>query len=180
MRASGLLHAGLIAGLSLFAMQQAPSLADPAPDPVPEASIEVMFGRNAAVDASARAAATGPAGGAGGSLAARAAKGGSAGLDFARNDPALIEARADPGNRAPDYPGEAQARGESGLVVSRMAVDSDGRVDHLQIMHGSGFHDLDDAARTALLKWHFVPARRGGAAVASSIDVTVDFVLESR
>jgi len=174
---SSLLHVGLAAGLCLLAVQQVP----PNPEPLPEASIEVMFGHNAAADVPTVAPTPREPRGHGHSAAApRLATGGVAGLDFARGDPALIEATADPGNRAPDYPGPAQASGESGLVVTRIAVDSDGRVDHLVVMHSSGFTDLDNAARTALLRWHFVPAQRHEAAVASSIDVTVDFVLDAR
>ena len=107
----------------------------------------------------------------------RVADGGEVGLDFKRGEEGVVEAASDPGNRAPRYPEAAVARHEYGLVVWRMFIDSDGRIDHVAAVQSSSFRDLDDAARVAFLRWHYRPARRDGVAVASTRDLTANFVL---
>ena len=105
------------------------------------------------------------------------ADGGEVGLDIKRDDEGVVEAASDPHNAAPHYPEAAVARRESGSVVWRMFIDRDGRVDHIAPVRSSTFHDLDAAARVAFLRWHFRAAQRDGVPVASSRDLTANFVL---
>jgi TonB family protein len=47
-----------------------------------------------------------------------------------------------------DYPEESRRRGEQGAVLVRVTVARDGRVLAFALVHGSGYDELDDAART--------------------------------
>lgn len=78
-------------------------------------------------------------------------------------------------NPAPVYPERARARGEEGRVVLRVEVGADGRVRDISILHSSGFPRLDRAARDAVERWRFTPARRGNRAVADLVDVPIRF-----
>nr|WP_283773074.1 energy transducer TonB [Craterilacuibacter sp. RT1T] len=78
-------------------------------------------------------------------------------------------------NPAPVYPERARARGEEGRVVLRVEVGADGRVRDISILHSSGFPRLDRAARDAVERWRFTPARRGNRAVADRVDVPIRF-----
>ena len=148
----------------------------------PDAAVlEVKFGRNADVAGAApmRSVATSsqePSGVAT-NPDVTVASGGDVGLDIRRDDEGVVEATADPHNAAPHYPETAVARQESGSVVWRIFVNSDGRVDHIAPVRSSSYRDLDDAARVAFLRWHFRAAHRDGAPVASSRDLTANFVL---
>jgi protein TonB len=93
-------------------------------------------------------------------------------------DPNMIEAQADPGNRAPKYPQEAALQRQQGRVVIRLHIDTQGRVSDAEILQSSGHPALDRAARDALAKWRFIPALRDGVAVPSFRDQSTDFVLE--
>ncbi|MCL1633548.1 energy transducer TonB [Luteimonas sp. SX5] len=77
----------------------------------------------------------------------------------------------------PDYPRDAQRRGQSGRVLLRVDVAADGSVANVDFVQRSGTPELDRAAMNAVRKWRFNPARRDGKAVASSVNVPIDFVL---
>ena len=93
-------------------------------------------------------------------------------------DAGMIEAQADPGNRAPKYPELASRQHQRGRVVIRMHIDTQGRVSEAEILESSGHPALDRAAREALALWHFIPALREGVAVPSYRDQATNFVLE--
>lgn len=69
------------------------------------------------------------------------------------------------GNRPPDYPAEAIARGIEGTVVLRLTIDEQGRVIEVEVARSSGHAILDEAAVAAVRSWRGRPARRGGRAV---------------
>lgn len=79
---------------------------------------------------------------------------------------------------SPRYPRLARKRGLEGQVVLRVEIGRDGLVEGLQIERSSGSDLLDQAARNAVQRWQFVPARQNGSTVASFVRVPVDFVLE--
>lgn len=81
---------------------------------------------------------------------------------------------------APDYPGEAVRRGETGKVVVRIEVGADGRVDEVSLARSSRSRSLDRAALSAARQWRFRPAQENGRPVAGSVEVPFDFTLESR
>ncbi len=93
-------------------------------------------------------------------------------------DANMIEAQADPGNRAPKYPDAASLQHQQGRVVIRLHIDTEGRVSDAEILQSSGHPALDRAARDALAKWHFIPALRDGVAVPSFRDQATQFVLD--
>lgn len=93
-------------------------------------------------------------------------------------DAGMIEAQADPGNRAPKYPALASEQHQQGRVVIRMYVDTQGRVSRAEVLESSGHPALDRAAREALARWQFIPALRDGLAVPSFRDQAANFVLD--
>jgi len=88
--------------------------------------------------------------------------------------PAAIDRAAR--NLPPAYPPLAVRAGEEGSVILavRVAPDGSGAV---AIADSSGYALLDAAARTAVASWHFIPARRGGRRVPSSILIRIRFIL---
>lgn len=78
----------------------------------------------------------------------------------------------------PDYPPEAFRAGEEGTVVLRVDVDASGNPGNVDIVSRSGSRDLDRAAIEAVRKWKFRPAMQGGQAVASQVEVPIDFRMD--
>jgi protein TonB len=78
-------------------------------------------------------------------------------------------------NPAPIYPAEAIASLQEGKVVLRARIDTAGRVESLRVLASSGFTLLDDAALTAVRRWRFNPARRGGQPIATEVNIPVRF-----
>jgi periplasmic protein TonB len=81
-------------------------------------------------------------------------------------------------NPAPTYPSLSRRLGEEGLVVLRVQVSAEGRALQVELKKSSGFERLDNAARKSVEKWRFVPARQAGIAVASWVEVPLQFSLQ--
>ena len=81
-------------------------------------------------------------------------------------------------NRQPIYPIEAVRRGQHGAVVVVIHVSPSGRTAGADVVSSSGHVILDRAAREAMLTWRFLPAMKGGRAVASDLPVRVIFERE--
>ena len=77
---------------------------------------------------------------------------------------------------APQYPSVARAGQIEGDVVLQASVDKDGRVTEVAITR-SVHPLLDEAARQAVLRYEYAPARRDGIPESSSVRVTVSFRL---
>jgi protein TonB len=77
----------------------------------------------------------------------------------------------------PPYPPRAVLLGQQGQVIVRAAIDPKGTPEEVVVWTSSGFPLLDKAAVDAVRRWRFVPARRGGAAVAAWVQVPVNFKL---
>ncbi|MEQ9864901.1 energy transducer TonB [Pectobacterium aroidearum] len=82
-------------------------------------------------------------------------------------------------NPAPSYPDVAISRGYEGTVLLNVQVRADGKVQTIRIHQSSGYPSLDEAARDTVLRWSFVPARRGNQPVSGWVVVPVDFSLNS-
>lgn len=82
-------------------------------------------------------------------------------------------------NPKPAYPLQARQRGMEGRVVLRTLVGADGAVKRVEVDTSSGYALLDRASRTAVLRWRFVPATRGGVAVEGEVLIPFDFKLTS-
>lgn len=94
----------------------------------------------------------------------------------------LVAARFDADylqNPKPAYPMVSRRLGEEGRVVLRVRVSVQGLPLEIDIKQSSGFARLDEAARSAVEKWRFVPARRGDEALESSVLVPLTFKLET-
>lgn len=80
-------------------------------------------------------------------------------------------------NPAPAYPPASRRNGEEGRVLLRVRVSAAGQAEAVEIHRSSGFARLDDAAREVVAGWRFIPARRGGSEIASSVIVPITFRL---
>lgn len=82
-------------------------------------------------------------------------------------------------NPAPVYPSLSRRMGEEGKVMLRAYVLPSGKPESVELKHSSGSARLDEAAMAAVRKWRFVPARKGGDAVAAWVLIPISFRLES-
>jgi protein TonB len=80
-------------------------------------------------------------------------------------------------DRPPAYPETARRRGEQGRVVLQVNVSAEGLPVTVSVAESSGYPVLDAAAQTAVQRWRFVPATRGGASVPAVAEVPVRFRL---
>lgn len=79
----------------------------------------------------------------------------------------------------PPYPPAALRAGYQGTVVLRVLVDVDGRPLRVEVETGSGYRELDDAARRHVLRrWRFQPAMRDGQAAQAIGLVPITFDLD--
>jgi periplasmic protein TonB len=95
--------------------------------------------------------------------------------------PPIVQAHEGAGylkNPRPPYPDLAQRRGWEGEVLLRVRVSPAGRVEDAVLRRSSGRGVLDEAALAAVRGWTFVPARRGTAPIAGSVDVPIVFKLQ--
>ena len=75
----------------------------------------------------------------------------------------------------PVYPVKAQEFEIEGIVVLKCFINTEGRVDKVQIMRS--IEVLDQAAIDAVKKWKFEPAMQGGKPVAVQVNIPVTFRL---
>lgn len=73
----------------------------------------------------------------------------------------------------PEYPLEAFAKKIEGTVLVEILIDNQGRVARGRILQS--VPGLDEAALECLYKWTFVPARKGGQAVATIAHIPITF-----
>jgi periplasmic protein TonB len=81
-------------------------------------------------------------------------------------------------NPKPAYPALSKRLGEQGKVVVRVLIGVDGLAQKAEIRTSSGFERLDQAALATVLKWRYVPGKRGGVPEAMWFNIPVNFVLE--
>lgn len=81
-------------------------------------------------------------------------------------------------NPAPAYPAASRRAGEQGRVILRVRVGAAGQADEVQVRTSSGFLRLDEAAQTTVQRWKFIPAKRGGEAIAAWVLIPISFRLE--
>ncbi|HTH94679.1 MAG TPA: TonB family protein [Rhodocyclaceae bacterium] len=81
-------------------------------------------------------------------------------------------------NPRPPYPPLSTRFGEEGVVKLEVQVQPDGTAGRVSLYKSSGYSRLDDVALMTVKRWKFVPAKRGGEAVAASVIVPVNFHLE--
>ncbi len=77
----------------------------------------------------------------------------------------------------PGLVAEAQPAQASARVRLRLLVREDGSVGRVEVAVSSGRPELDGAAAAAARSWRFLPARRDGSAIASTVLIWVSFVV---
>lgn len=75
----------------------------------------------------------------------------------------------------PQYPVSALEQGLQGTAILSIYVGLGGAAERVDIKSSSGALELDKSAVSAVSKWKFSPATRGGAAVASRLELPVRF-----
>ncbi len=95
---------------------------------------------------------------------------------------AIVAAKLDAGfrNFPPHYPPAAAARNEEGTVDLLIHVAPSGDASSVDIVESSGYTVLDEAARDAVLRWHFNPEQKDGLPVASELPFRMIFGLDHR
>jgi protein TonB len=78
----------------------------------------------------------------------------------------------------PVYPLACVRSGKEGSVLCALHISTAGRVTAVEVLQSSGHLQLDEAAKTALARWRFEPARKDGHAIAARIQHRVRFRLE--
>ena len=81
-------------------------------------------------------------------------------------------------NPKPAYPAISRRMNEQGKTVVRILIGADGQPQKAEIGKSSGFSRLDDAAVATVMRWRFVPGKRGGVAEAMWFNVPINWVLE--
>ena len=81
-------------------------------------------------------------------------------------------------NPRPGYPPLSRRLREEGQVTLRVLVSPDGSPAQVELRASSGSERLDRAAREAVARWRFVPARRGDTAIESWVLVPIVFKLQ--
>ncbi|HSZ94152.1 MAG TPA: energy transducer TonB [Acetobacteraceae bacterium] len=89
--------------------------------------------------------------------------------------PASVDAKYH--NQEPDYPSDAVRHAEEGAVTLLIHVSAEGLAREVDIEQSSGFMSLDNAARGAVMGWHFLPAVRNGQAIPFEMQLRVVFHL---
>jgi periplasmic protein TonB len=81
-------------------------------------------------------------------------------------------------NPPPPYPKLSRRRGEQGKVVIAVEIDIEGRGSQAVIHQSSGHHRLDRAALETVLKWRFIPGKKGHERQKMWVNIPINFVLE--
>ncbi len=81
-------------------------------------------------------------------------------------------------NPAPAYPRKARRLGYEGMVMLKVLVDENGRVDDLTVLESSGHTILDQTALASVRKWLFEPGTEGGIRTKMWVRVPIRFDLE--
>lgn len=81
-------------------------------------------------------------------------------------------------NPRPPYPSISRRLNEQGKTTVRVLIGPDGHPQRAEIAKSSGFSRLDDAALATVMRWHYVPGKRGGVAEAMWFNVPINWVLE--
>ena len=79
---------------------------------------------------------------------------------------------------APPYPRKARRLGYEGIVMLKVLINENGRVDDLKVFESSGHIVLDRAALSAVRKWLFEPGTEGGIKKKMWVKIPVRFDLK--
>jgi len=77
----------------------------------------------------------------------------------------------------PVYPVMSKRMGEQGRVVMRVLIGADGVPQQAEVQQSSGHGRLDRAASDAVMRWRYVPGKRGGVPETMWFQVPIEFKL---
>ena len=77
----------------------------------------------------------------------------------------------------PVYPAMSKRMGEQGRVVMRVLIGADGVPQQAEVLQSSGHGRLDRAAADAVMRWRYVPGKRGGVPETMWFQVPIEFKL---
>ena len=77
----------------------------------------------------------------------------------------------------PVYPAMSRRMGEQGRVVMRVLIGADGVPQQAEVLQSSGHGRLDRAAADAVMRWRYVPGKRGGVPETMWFQVPIEFKL---
>ena len=80
-------------------------------------------------------------------------------------------------NPKPAYPAMSRRLNEQGRSVIKVLIGIDGVPKQADIAKSSGFDRLDQAALSTVMRWRFVPGKRGGVPEAMWFNVPFNWVL---
>lgn len=81
-------------------------------------------------------------------------------------------------NPRPEYPRRAREAGWAGTVILQVVVLPNGTAGNVTLHTTSGHAILDEAARSAVQRWHFVPAMDGNVSFESVVSLPIRFDLQ--
>lgn len=81
-------------------------------------------------------------------------------------------------NPPPAYPAMSRRLAEQGRVMVRVLIGADGLPQKAELQTGSGYDRLDRAALESVMRWRFVPGRRGDVPETMWVSVPIVFHLE--
>ena len=81
-------------------------------------------------------------------------------------------------NPRPPYPPISRRLNEQGKSMVRVLIGADGQPQRAEIAKSSGFARLDEAALATVMRWRYVPGKRGGVAETMWFNVPINWVLE--
>jgi periplasmic protein TonB len=76
-------------------------------------------------------------------------------------------------NPKPPYPPISRRLNEQGTSTLRVFIGADGVPQRAELIKSSGFDRLDKAALATVMRWRYVPGKRGGVAEAMSVTVPI-------
>jgi periplasmic protein TonB len=118
---------------------------------------------------------SGPPGSTGADAVTAAGSSGNAGGGQGDQAPSSVAS-----NPRPPYPDDALARGIGGLVLLRVRIGADGRVEEAAVHESSGTPSLDESAlSTVRRRWRFEPATHGGVPVSCEWLVPIRFTFRA-
>ena len=79
----------------------------------------------------------------------------------------------------PVYPAMSKRMGEQGRVVMRVLIGADGVPQQAEVQQSSSHGRLDRAAAEAVMRWRYVPGKRGGVPETMWFQVPIEFKLEN-
>ncbi|MDB5890745.1 MAG: energy transducer TonB [Polaromonas sp.] len=68
---------------------------------------------------------------------------------------------------------------EQGKTIVKVLIGIDGQPQRAEIAKSSGFDRLDQAASAAVMRWRYVPGKRGGVPEAMWFNVPINWELKN-